>query len=156
MAFVSRMTKSLFGRDLGLEHLSSVDSGSTHDEDRIWLVGNVAGIRKDVTTAETTSVPLKAHGLSILSTKSSGVHTLNPPIPGVRKVIASSGSTFAWVITRNGETIESSRGSTFTTMKFTTRGVIELIGYTTARWLALAISSGSSSQAASILLSTST
>jgi hypothetical protein len=155
MAFRDRIRENLWGRRLGLEVLSSVKTGSTQNVPLDLLVGPEA-IRMDVTTAETTSINLKAYGLSNLSTESSGVHTLDPPIPGIPKTIVCTGGATEYVKTRNAETIESSRGSTFTTMKWSAYGVVHLLGLTTARWLGLNLSSGTSSQASSIALSTST
>lgn len=141
MAFKDRLVETVWGRRFGLQKLSSVESGSTDDEVKDFLAGP-AGIRVDVTNPETTGVPLKAVGLSVLATASSGVHELNPPIPGIFKTLVSTGGSTAYVKTRNGETIESSRGSTFNTLQFVSAGVALLQGMTTGRWLWMSESSG--------------
>ncbi len=141
MAFKNRLVETMWGRRFGLQKLSSVESGSTDDEVKDFLAGP-AGVRVDVTNPETTAVPLKAVGLSVLSTGSSAVHELNPPIPGIFKTIMSSGGSTSYVKTRNGETIESSRGSTYNTLQFVAEGIALLQGLTTGRWLWLSESSG--------------
>jgi hypothetical protein len=144
MGFASKILTSIHGRALGIQALSSAESGSGNGTQR-FLVGEVADIRRDVSTAETTSVNLKAHGVSHLGTTSTGtgssaVYHLDPPIPGVKKTIvmscgASDGPVY--IATVSSETISSTAGSTYTVMKFSTRGVIELMGITTARWFAM-------------------
>src|SRR3990172_4866395 len=114
MSFEARMSASIHGREFGLQRMSSVEMGSTFPG--VFLVGSEA-IRQNVATADTTAGILRPFGLSVLSTGSSAVHTLGPPIPGIVKTIISSGGATAFVKTRNAETIESSQGSTFTTMR---------------------------------------
>lgn len=157
MAFKTRIRESIWGRRLGLQVLSSVQAGSTQNMPLDLLVGPEA-LRIDVTTDESTGTNLKAYGLSNLSTESSGVHTLDPPIPGISKTIVCTGGATEYVKTRNGETIESSRGSSFNTLNFNAYGVVELMGLTTARWLMTGNggTSGTSSQSPSIALATST
>lgn len=155
--FASKINRSIRGRDLGFQDLSSAESGSGNGTQR-FLAGTVIGVRVDVTTAETTSANVKAHGLSQFGTTSTGtgssaVYTLDPPIPGITKTIvlscgASDGPIY--IKTANSETIESTAGSSFTTMKVSTRGKWDLIGVTTARWFTAAAS------AAFVLLATST
>lgn len=153
--FAAKINRSIRGRDLGFQDLSSAESGGSNGITR-FLAGTVIGLRQDVTNAETTSQNLKAHGLSNLSTASSGVHTIDPPIPGVAKTIVCTGGATEYVKTANSETIESSLGSTFTTLKWVGYGVIDLVGLTTARWLARGLTSGTSSQGQNVTLSTST
>lgn len=156
MSFESKITESIYGRRLGLQLISSVEMGSTHPSR--FLVG-AEGVRQNVTTGETTSVVFRPFGVSVITTESSGVHTLAPPIPGVSKLIYSSGGATGYVKTKNAtETIESSRGSTFTTLRFNAGCVVELIGLTTARWLlhGMAGDSGDSANAPAVALSTST
>ena len=154
MSFESLIRESIWGRRFGLSRLSSAVDGSTRSG-KDWLAGP-EGTRVNVSTAETTSVELHPFGLSNLSTVSSGVHTLNPPIPGIQKTIVCTGGATEYVKTRNSETLESSAGSTFTTMKWVGYGVAHLVGLTTARWLLHGWSSGTSSQGQNITLSTST
>lgn len=139
--FASKITNSIHGRDLGIQHLSTSESGSGNGVQK-FLAGAVVGIRSDVTTAETTSVNVKAHGLTAFGTTSTGtgssaVYTLDPPIPGVEKtIVLSCGASDGPVYfkTANSETIESTAGSSFTTFKLSTRGSVRLVGVTTARW----------------------
>lgn len=155
MSFESRMTKSIWGREFGLQSLSSVQLGSTFPHN--LLVG-AEGLRQNVTSNETTGVPLRPFGVSNLSTVSSGVHVLSPPIPGITKTIVCTGGATEFVKSLNAETFESSRGSTFTTLRFVAYGIAEMVGLTTARWLltGMAGDSGDSANAPAITLSTST
>lgn len=132
MSFESRITKSYDGRRFGLQIPSSVETGSSVSQ--AYLAGPEA-LRQNVSSAESTSVNLKAFGVSYLSTVSSGVHTLDPPIPGVEKWIinGSSGAT-EFVKTRNNETIQTSKGSTWTTLRLLNPVVLRLVGITTAAW----------------------
>lgn len=134
MAFERRIQTSIHGEDLGIQRISSAESGSGRGTQR-FLAGKVDGIRAAVGNPETTASNLRAHGLSNLSTGSSAVHVLDPPIPGIYKEIYSSGGATAYVRTVNSETLESSRGSTFTTIRFQQIGRVTLMGLTTARWL---------------------
>lgn len=155
MSYAANITKSIFGRQLGLRQMSSGQIGSTHPHD--LLVG-AEGVQQNVTTAESTAVVFRPFGVSVITTESSGVHTMAPPIPGVEKTIYSSGGATGYVKTKNSETLESSRGSTFTTMKFNGAGIARLVGLTTARWLLTGMGgdSGDSANAPAIALSTST
>ena len=139
--FAAKINRSIRGRDLGFQDLSSAESGSGNGVTR-FLAGTVIGVRRDVTTAETTSVNVKAHGLTAFGTTSTGtgssaVYTLDPPIPGIEKLIclscgASDGPVY--FKTAGAETIESTAGTSFTTFKLSTRGMIQLYGVTTGRW----------------------
>lgn len=155
MSFEARMNTSIHGRELGLQRMSSGEMGSTHPSR--FLVGP-EGIRQNVSSAETTSVILRPFGVSNLSTVSSGVHTLAPPIPGIHKTVVCTGGATEYVKSANAETFESSRGSTFTTLKFNAYGIAEMVGFTTARWLLLGMAgdSGDSANAPAIALSTTT
>ena len=157
MAYNSKILTSLFGRRLGLQRMSTGESGGSKNE---FLVGP-DDFRVGVTTAESTATNLKPFGVSAqlgTSAGSSAVYTLEPPIPGVRKIIhGSTANGPVYVKTANGETITSSMGSTFTTIKVSTLGgAIELVGMTTAQWLALNLTSGTSSQASGFGATTST
>ena len=141
MGFAKKITTSLHGRVVGIQSLSSAESGSGNGVQH-FIAGQVAGVRVEVTTAETTSRNLAAHGLSQFGTTSTGtgssaVYTLDPPIPGISKFIAltcgaSEGPIY---IKTGGPTIESTAGSTFQTIKLSTRQFVELIGVTTSRWM---------------------
>lgn len=141
MGFANKVLTSIHGRVLGLQRLSSAESGSGRGA-QYFIAGEVADIRREVSTAETTSLNMKAHGLSQLGTTSTGtgssaVYTLDPPIPGVTKLIAltcgaSDGPVY---VKASNATIESTAGSTFSVIKLSTRTLVELVGITTARWL---------------------
>lgn len=153
MAWNERIMKSLYGRRLGLQ---SLGVGLKRD----FLVGP-DDFRVGVTTAETTSTNLQPHGLSVLpgtSAGSSAVYTLDPPIPGVMKVIAGSTDNGPTIVkTANGETISTTAGSSWTTVEISSLGgSFMLVGLTTARWLSLGLTSGTSSQASGFILTTST
>lgn len=152
MAFNNQIVTSIFGRRLGL---MPVGVGAKME----FLVGP-DDYRVGV-SSETTATKLRAFGVSInlgTSAGSSAVYTLEPPIPGVRKVI--SGSTAngpVFIKTANAETIISTRGSTHTTVKISTLGgAFQLIGLSTSKWLALGLTSGTSSNASGFALTTST
>lgn len=159
MAFSSKILTSIFGRRLGLQRMSSAESGGTRGPQE-YLVGPDA-LRVGATTAETTSTNLQPHGLSVLpgtSAGSSAVYTLDPPIPGVMKVIAGSTDNGPTIVkTANGETISTTAGSSWTTVEISSLGgSFMLVGLTTARWLSLGLTSGTSSQASGFILTTST
>lgn len=146
MAHGSNITTSIFGRRLGLQNMSTVQTGSGRGA-REYMVGPEA-FRVGVTTAESTSSNLPPDGVSFLtSSVSSGVYTLDPPVPGVEKVLhfGTSGAT-VYVKTAGGETFESSLGSSFTVFKSTqnVKGTVRLMGLTTSLWgLAPGLSSAS-------------
>jgi hypothetical protein len=143
MGFANKVLTSIHGRVLGIQALSSAESGGSRGTQR-FIAGEVADIRREVSTAETTSVNMKPHGMSHLATTSTGngtVFTIDPPIPGISKTIAltcgaSDGPVF---VKTTGATIESSAGSTYQTIKLTTRQLVEMIGVTTARWMMLSL-----------------
>lgn len=156
MAYNSKILTSIFGRRLGLQRMSSAETGGSRGE---FLVGP-EDLRLMI-NFETTATNLKPYGVSVAlgtSAGSSAVYTLDPPIPGVRKVI--SGSTVngpVYIKTKNDETLLSSAGSTFTTVKISSLGgAFELVGVSTARWLCLGLTSGTSSNASGFGLTTST
>ncbi len=154
MAWSNNIITTIFGRRLGLQPMSSSVSGSgTAGRVAEFLVG-ADGLRVAVTTAETTAVNLAAHGVSWLGAVSSGVFTLDPPIPGVHKYIM--GSSNFYVKTANSETIASSFGSTMTvigaTLGSSATPAIHLMGVTTGQWIAI----GTGSTLSGIKLSTTT
>lgn len=157
MAYGDKITTSKHGRRLGLQALSTAQTGGSKGE---FLVGP-DDFRVGVTTAETTSANLKPYGVSIglgTSAGSSAVYTLEAPIPGVRKIIGGSTANGpVYIKTAGDETFLSTLGSTHTTVKISTLGgALELVGVTTAQWLALHLTSGTSSQASGFAATTST
>lgn len=157
MSYAAQITKSLFGRQLGLRQMSSAQIGSSHPHD--LLVG-AEGVQRGVSTSVSTAEVIPPFGIRLLSTVSSGVHTLAAPIPGVEVTILNPGGATEFVKTQNSETMESSRGSTFTVARFVSsnQAVLHLIGVTTARWAinGMAGDSGDSANGPAITLATST
>jgi hypothetical protein len=136
MAFKDKILTSIFGSRLGLQLMTTAQTGGSRGAQE-FLVGPEA-LRAGVSTAETTSVNLHPFGVSfITSASSSGVYTLDPPIPGVQKTVhfGTTGAT-NYVKTANGETFQSSQGSSFSVLKSTNLviGSVVLTGLTTALW----------------------
>lgn len=159
MAYNSNFKTSIRGRRLGLNALSSAQSGGNHGE-REFLAGP-DDFRVDNSTSESTGTNLKPFGVSHVkgsSADSSSVFVLDPPIPGVSKLLYfnSTGNTACYVKTANSETIHSTIGSSHTTIKSTIGGICRLVGVTTAIWAALGITSGTSVAAGGFGVTTST
>lgn len=159
MAYGSKIITSIFGRRLGLQRMSTGESGGSRGTQE-YLVGPEA-LRMAVTTAETTATNLKPSGVSVIpgtSAASSAVYTIDPPVPGVRKVImGGTANGPVYLKTANGETIVSTVNSSATTVKVSSvGGSFELIGVTTAQWASLGLTSGTSSNASGFGLTTST
>lgn len=142
MAYNTQILTSVVGRRLGLQFMSTDVSGAVARKE--FLVGP-NDFRVGVTTAETTAASpgVTAEGLSVLfgtSVASSAVYVLDPPIPGVRKVL-HFGTTAdkLYIRTKNAEVIRSSgisTSATFTTITSSAGGTVELMGLSTAVWLA--------------------
>lgn len=150
------MLTSLYGRRIGLRPMSTGQTGAHIAQE--FLVGPDDQQRAVVT--ETTATNCAPSGISILpgtSAASSAVYTIDPPIPGVKKtVIGGTGNGPVYLKTANLESILSTIGSTFTTVKISSiGGAFEMVGVTTAQWLAY-ITSGTSSQASGFGVTTST
>lgn len=138
MAYADKIITSLFGRRIGLQFMTTGQSGSGRSGSAPDFLVGVESVRLGVTTAETTATNLAAYGVSyITSSVSSGVFTLDPPIPGVEKFVhfGTTGAT-NYVKTANGETFQSSQGTTFSVIKSTQNvvGTVRLMGLTTAIW----------------------
>ena len=158
MAHGNKITTSLHGRRLGLQRMSTGETGGRASVE--FLVGS-DDFRVGVSTAETTSTNLQPFGVSHIkgtSADSSSVFTLDPPIPGVEKVLYfnSTGNTACYVKTANSEVIHSTIGSSHTTIKSTIGGMVRLVGVTTGIWAAQGITSGTSSNAGGFAVTTST
>lgn len=146
MAYGTKILTSIFGRRLGLQRLTTAESGGSRKEE--FLVGP-DDFRVCVSTAETTSTNLQAFGYSMnlgTSAGSSAVYTLEPPIPGVRKLLVSSTANGPVYVNLSGAQLISSAGSTHATVKLSTLGnPVELFGLTTALWATyVATASGNS------------
>ena len=140
MAWFNNITTTLFGRRLGLQSMSTVQTGAIAGRVPDFLVG-AEQIRMGVTTAESTGTNAPAYGISFFpgtSAASSAVYTLDPPIPGVQKFLNFNSTTQGpiYVKTANGETFNSTQGTTFSVIKSTGNqvGTLHLIGLTTATW----------------------
>lgn len=138
-AWANRITTSIFGRRFGLQVMSSGITGSGRGPSE-FLVGP-DGMRSAVTTAESTGSNIPAYGFSFVpgtSAASSAVYTLDPPIPGVMKVLNFNNTSQGpiYVKTANGETFNSTQGTTFSVLKSTGNqvGTVLLFGLTTGTW----------------------
>lgn len=135
MAYNNLILTSIYGRRLGLQKLTTGVSGARLPQE--FLVGP-ADIRRNVTTADTTSANLSPHGFSLLNASSVGssqVYTLDPPVPGVSKEIMNSTNATAFVKTGSA-VIQSSVGSTQTVIALPAAGMpITLRGLTTGIWI---------------------
>ena len=156
--YANNILTSIYGRRLGLQRMTSSIHGGSGD--RELLVGPDA-FRLPNTTGETTATDAKAYGISMFSgssAASSSVFTLEPPIPGVEKLLyfPSTGDKNCYVKTKNSEVIHSTRGSSFTVIQSTIGGILRLVGVTTAIWAAPGLSSGTSSQNPGFALTTTT
>ena len=155
MAFKERMLTSIFGNRLGLQQMTTVQTGGRLLSE--FIVGAEA-VRSGVTTAESTGTNALAYGVSFFpgtSAASSAVYTLDPPIPGIQKTVVFNSTSQGpiYVKTANGETFLSTQGTTFSIIKSTNNqvGTLELRGLTTGIW---GIGSGLST--ATFALSTTT
>jgi hypothetical protein len=144
MAYGSNITTSVLGRRLGLQIMSTAQTGSANGAQE-FIVGP-SDIRLGASTADTTSTATKPHGITILkgtSAASTPVYSLDPPVIGVKKIIAFGSTDSAlYIKTANGEYIwGTSLGSSATVIRSSGGGCVELMGLTTAIWAALNISS---------------
>jgi hypothetical protein len=138
MAWKDKITTTLLGSRLGLQTLSTVQSGGRTPAE--FVVGAEA-VRALNSTADTTAANLLAWGQSVLTTAaSSGVYTLDPPIPGVTKTLVfNSSATSAspiYVKTANSETFASSVMSSGTVLSSSANAISTLVltGISTAVW----------------------
>ena len=140
MAFKTKYTTSIHGRRLGLQAMTTPETGSgngKHD----FLVG-AEDIRVQHSTAETTGTNLKPFGVSVLTTAiSSGVFLLDPPIPGVTKTLIfhTTGSGGIYVKTLNGETFSTTQATTTSVIASsqTAYAAVTLVPVSTAVWAVL-------------------
>lgn len=154
MAFKDKYTTSVHGRRLGLQAMTTPETGSNHG--KLDFIVGAEDIRVDFSTAETTDSNLKPFGVSVLTTAvSSGVYTIDPPIPGVNKVLVfdTTGADPIYVKTANNEQISSTQMSTATVIcsSQTAHFAITLVPMSTGSWSVLG-----SVSSASLKLSTST
>lgn len=157
--FATKAFKSLFGRQVGIQRLSTAEHGGRLPAH--FLVGDVEAVRMGATTSESTGTNLLAYGVSFLngtSAGSSAVYTLDPPISGARKIvhINTTANGPIYLKTANSETFNTTLGTSFTTIKSSAGGFYELVGLTSAVWGLLNVTSGTSSQGSGHVLTTST
>lgn len=145
MSYATNITKSLFGRQIGLQTMSTAQTGGSRGP-ADFLVGP-EDLRQGVTTDQSTSSNLRAWGISDLrgtSVASTPVYTLDPPIPGVKKGIRF-GSTDSAIYVKtdaNSAIAGTSLASTgATAIRSSGGGYVELIGISTIQWMALQLSS---------------
>lgn len=158
MAYFNKYVTSLYGRRLGIQRMTTAISGISKPAE--FLVGPEQ-VRMGTTTAESTGTNVTPYGVSSLpgtSAASSAVYTIDPPIPGVMKFIDGGiANGPVYLKAANSETFRTTAGATFTTIKISSLGgSFALIGLTTASWATLGITTGTSSQASSFGLTTST
>ncbi len=145
MSYANFITKSLFGRQIGLQTMSTPQTGGSRGP-ADFLVGP-EDLRRGVTTGESTAVNLAAWGISnVLGTSaaSTPVYTLDPPIPGVRKGIRFASTDSALYVKTDAAsaiagTSLASTGAT--AIRSSGGGYVELIGISTIQWMALQQSS---------------
>lgn len=140
MAFKDKYTTSVHGRRLGLQRMTTGETGGSTSAGAVDFVVGAEAIREGVTTSHSTATDVPAYGVTFLngtSAASSSVYRLSPPIPGVRKtVVFSSANTPMYLVTKNAETFRTSADSTIATVisSTLTGATVELIGLTTAMW----------------------
>lgn len=145
MSYGNNITKSLFGRQIGLQQMTTPVSGGSRGPFDL-LVGP-EDLRQGVTTGESTGTNLAAFGVSRVfgtSAASTPVYTLDPPVPGLRKGIhfASTDSAL-YVKMASGCAIAGTSLATTgaTAIRSSGGGYVELMGITTALYAALMVSS---------------
>lgn len=144
MSYGNNITKSLFGRQIGLQQMTTPVTGGVRQFD---VVVGPEDIRQGVSTGESTGTNLAAFGVSRVfgtSAASTPVYTLDPPVPGVRKGLhfASTDSAI-YVKMASGCAIAGTSLATTgaTVIRSSGGGYVELMGITTALFCALELSS---------------
>lgn len=145
MPYNSSILPSIYGRRVGLQELSSGQSGGSKGPGE-FLVGP-EDIRIGVTTNETTGTPINAWGLSNLigtSVASTPVYSISPPIPGIRKTV-NFGSTDSALYLKAASGVSfsgTSLGSTgATVIRSSGGGCVDLMGVSTSVFAVLSVSS---------------
>lgn len=154
MNYGDKIVTSIYGRRLGLQVSSSGQFGTSK---RLDLLVGPDALRAQHSTSETTSTNLSPAGVSVLANSSAGssqVWTIDPPIPGVEKTLVF-GTTVntQYLKGANGETFQSSQGTSMTVLKSTqlVLATLKLTPLSTAAWLV-----GTGLSTASILGATTT
>ncbi len=145
--FASQALRHIDGRNLGIQSMFPGQSGAaTANGPKYDFLTGPDDMRRELTTANSTAVNIKATGIAALngtSAASSSVYTLDPPIPGIRKIIslASTANGPVYIKTQNGEFFNTTAGTTNPVVKITA-GVLDLVGLSTAVWGVLSGSVG--------------
>jgi hypothetical protein len=146
MAFADKIVTSIFGRRLGLQQMSTTQTGTGVAARQPEFLVGPEDIRKDCSTADSTGTYLKPFGASVLSTglvtDATAVFRLDPPIPGVEKTIVwrsttigtMSAKVFVTNSTGGGAGFQTSGGSSFTCVASSAGAVLRLMGVTTDLW----------------------
>ena len=144
MPYNSKIITSIYGRRLGLQGMSTAETGGPVPTE--FLVGPDS-MKQGISTAPTTATAESAAGISNFvgtSAASTPVFTLAPPIPGVAKTVNFSSTDSAlYVKMTSGCAISGTSLATTgcTVIRSSGGGCVELIGLTTALYGALSISS---------------
>ena len=147
MPYGNNVVTSVYGRRLGLQSMSTANTGATKSTPQEFIVGPEC-LRMGVTTSETTSTPMNASGISYLvgtSAASTPVYSLAPPIPGVHKMIFF-GSTDSAIYVKASVTTHAFAGTSLGAtlcgaFASSGGGMVELVGVTTAIYGVLNVSS---------------
>jgi hypothetical protein len=147
MANGNNIVTSVHGRRLGLQPMSTAQTGATKSSPQEFIVGP-EDVRLGVTTNESTATPMQASGVSYLvgtSAASTPVYQIAPPIPGVRKTIYF-GSTDSAIYVRPSVTTHAFAGTSLGAtgcgaLRSSGGGYVELMGITTALYAISAVSS---------------
>jgi hypothetical protein len=150
MPYGSNIITSIFGRRLGLQSMSSSQTGSGASQRVYEVLEGPDSFRNEITTADSTGTFLKATGLSHLTTGlitggTTGVFRLDPPIPGVEKTLVfgstSAGTLsvkmFVTLSTGGNEVLYTTAGSSHTVLASSVGAVARLVGVTTAIWASM-------------------
>jgi len=147
MPYGNSVVTSVHGRRLGLQTMSTSNSGATKTQPQEFIVGPDS-LRLGVTTNETTATPMNASGISYLvgtSAASTPVYSIAPPIPGVHKFVYFASTDSAIYVKASVATHSFSGTSLGATLcgAFASSGggMVELVGVTTALYAVLTISS---------------
>lgn len=144
MPYGSQILTSIYGRRLGLQGLSTGQSGGSK---AIELLVGPDDFRQGVTTNESTGTAMAPSGISYLvgtSVASTPVFQLSPPIPGVpKKIFFGSTDSALYVKAASGCSFAgTSLGNTgATAIRSSGGGYVELMGVTTAIYATDMISS---------------
>ena len=150
LGFKDGYVTSIFGSRLGLQALTSGQSGSTtytgSDSPAPEFLIGPDQLRTEVSTVDTTAKRVPAWGISYLTTSTGAttesVYQMDPPIPGVRKTInfvsTNTGTNSVHLYTSTGGTINfnSSNGTTMCVLGSTAGNnvTIELLGINSTMW----------------------